>query len=181
VTLSAQTGIGSGDALETTIVELSAVNRGSGDIRIAESDGVNLKQLLQDSVTSTDGIYVVSATGSLRVFAGGTGVEVKGSGEIDLFADGGDLGNLVVDAAVKSLAGSVTLGADNNVTFGAGGDVSSTSGSIAVSGDFDVSGTPVTPGGFVQMSDGALIESVTGTISVSAAGTVTVDQHTVRS
>ncbi|MFN9038876.1 MAG: hypothetical protein ACK5YO_21445, partial [Planctomyces sp.] len=42
VTLNAETGIGHGNALETTAARLAATNSGSGNIQIIETDGLQL-------------------------------------------------------------------------------------------------------------------------------------------
>jgi hypothetical protein len=79
LTLDAVTGIGSGDALETTAASLDVSNTGAGGIEITELDDVTL----------TD---VDTANGSIAVSAGGTitvGTITAGmSGNVTLNAGG---------------------------------------------------------------------------------------------
>ncbi|MEI7702804.1 MAG: hypothetical protein WCK86_23610, partial [Planctomycetia bacterium] len=93
VTLNAATGIGTGNALETTVARLIATNSGAGNIQIIETDGIQLSAVQQTSAIGTGTIDVVSTTGLLDVLAGGTGVITVGSGLISLHADGGAAGN----------------------------------------------------------------------------------------
>ncbi|MFN9036416.1 MAG: hypothetical protein ACK5YO_08990, partial [Planctomyces sp.] len=121
VTLNAETGIGHGNALETTAARLAAINSGSGNIQIIETDGIQLSAVQQTSAIATGTIEVVSTTGLLDVLSGGAGIGAFGSGSISLHADGAAAGNLSVNALVQTISGAITLRADNNVTFTANG------------------------------------------------------------
>jgi hypothetical protein len=105
-TLSATTGIGNGNALETTIDSLVATNSTSGNIVINETNGL---------------------------IVGGTGVRtLAGNGNVDIDVDAG---NLTINSVVTAHgSGSVTLNADNG-TVALAATVSSTTGAIAATGD----------------------------------------------
>ncbi|MFN9079433.1 MAG: beta strand repeat-containing protein, partial [Planctomyces sp.] len=170
VTLNAETGIGHGNALETTAARLAATNSGSGNIQIIETDGIQLSAVQQTSAIATSNIEVVSITGLLDVLSGGAGIGAFGSGSISLQADGAAAGNLSVNALVQTISGAITLRADNNVTFTANGDVASGSGNVTVNADDDNSGVA---GGLLTMADGALINAGSGTITLTSDGDVT--------
>ncbi|MFO0535665.1 MAG: beta strand repeat-containing protein, partial [Planctomyces sp.] len=169
VTLNAETGIGHGNALETTAARLAATNSGSGNIQIIETDGIQLSAVQQTSAIATGTIEVVSTTGLLDVLSGGAGIGTFGSGSISLQADGAAAGNLSVNALVQTISGAITLRADNNVTFTANGDVASGSGNVVVNADDDNSGAA---GGLLTMADGALINAGSGTIGLIASGDI---------
>ena len=58
VTLSAVTGIGSANAIETTVTNITATNTGAGNISLAESNGANVLNVAASSGTAT----VISTT-----------------------------------------------------------------------------------------------------------------------
>ncbi|MEY3175110.1 MAG: Hemolysin, partial [Planctomycetota bacterium] len=163
-------GIGHGNALETTVARLAATNSGSGNIQMVETDGIQLSAVQQTSAIATGNIEVVSNTGLLDVLAGGAGIGAFGTGSISLQADGAAAGNLSVNALVQTTSGAITLRADNNVTFTANGDVTSTTGNVVVNADDDNSGAA---GGLLTMADGVLINAGSGTITLTSDGNLT--------
>ena len=135
VVINAKTGVGAaGLALETTIGTLDVDNATSGNIEFAETNGVTINKLAQ---ATAGNIILNSTTGTVTVAAGQSGVTAVAAGTILLFANGGDAGDLVVNDTVVSATGSITLQADDDVTFGADGDVTSTSGNVAVTADYN--------------------------------------------
>ncbi|NTV03226.1 MAG: calcium-binding protein, partial [Chlorobiaceae bacterium] len=166
VVINAVTGVGSANALETTIKTLDVDNSTSGDITIVESDGVTVNNIAE---AAAGNISLTSTTGTLTVAADQSGVTTAGEGSITLFADGGNAGVLAVNAMVKSITGNITLQADSNVNFGVGGDVTTTSGNVVVTADYDNGGTG---SGALTMSDGTVINAGSGTIDLNSDGNV---------
>ncbi|MCF6281081.1 MAG: filamentous hemagglutinin N-terminal domain-containing protein [Candidatus Polarisedimenticolaceae bacterium] len=160
--INAVTGVGNGNALETTIDALDVDNSTSGNIEIVESNGLTINKLAQGSAGN---ISLSSITGTVMVAAGQFGVTTVGTGTISLLADGGAAGDLVVNDTINSDSGTITLRADDDVTLGADGDVSSTSGNIEVTADFDSGGAA---SGALTMADGTIINAGSGTIDLNA-------------
>ena len=166
VVINAVSGVGHGNALETTIGTIDVDNATSGNIEIAETDGITINKLAQ---ATAGNISLISSTGTVTVAASQSGVSVVGNGTILLWADGGDAGDMVVNDTVTSASGSITLRADDDVTFGVEGDVTSVSGSIEVTADFDNGGAS---SGALTMSDSGsdstVINAGSGTIDLNA-------------
>jgi filamentous hemagglutinin family protein len=160
--INAVTGVGNGNALETTIDALDVDNSTSGNIEIVESNGLTINKLAQ---AAAGNILLSSTTGTVLVAAGQFGVTTVGTGTISLLADGGAAGDLVVNDTINSDSGTITLRADDDVTFSAAGDVSSTSGNIEVTADYDNGGVA---SGALTMADGTIINAGSGTIDLNA-------------
>jgi hypothetical protein len=190
VTLSAQTGIGSGDALETTIVELSAVNRGSGDIVIAETDGLVIDLAVTEG--GNGNIDFRTVAGAVTVSGA---VTAHGSGNVIIVAADG---LLAVNAATGSGSGNISLTGGTGVTHSAAGDLTTTgAGTITVSASSGsiimVAGTVYTTavgnlaGGAIRLQATDVIalglltvtESNSGEISVVTSGDITDANDTV--
>ncbi len=161
--------MGNGDALETTIGTLDVDNLTSGNIEFAETDGVIINKLAQ---ATADNIILNSTTGTVTVAAGQSGVTTVAVGTILLFADGGDAGDLIVNDTVTSASGSITLRADDDVTFSAAGDVTSTSGNVEVTADFDGGAAS----GALFMANGTVIDAGSGLIDLNADENITIGQ-----
>jgi hypothetical protein len=152
VTLNAATGIGHGNALETTLHSLDAVNRGigvTGDISISESDGLIILRVRQEAPGGAIGISVVA--GGLTVASGHAGVTSSGHGNIELSSGG--VADLRILSNVSSYGGDITVrsGGDLRVgDFGAGGGAA-----ISATG----AGTMLAAGGVLA---GSTVVSVTG-------------------
>ena len=85
-TLSAGTGIGSADDIDTDVVRLDAVNTGtSGHIQIQEvalgADGyIGVQRLAQTGTSGTGNLLLTTVDGTIEVLAGGSGVSVASAG-----------------------------------------------------------------------------------------------------
>ena len=195
--ISAVSGVGSGNALETEVGSLDVQNTSSGDIELSESDGVSVQRLLQaedDSITLTAG-------GTITVASGGNGVVIddtadgNGNGVITLTATAGSVAvdaavrndsdgagaNIAVDAqgtnsdvsvtsVITTAAGAVTLTADDSITLSATGAITATGGGAVVltANDDNANGDSDDD---IELTDGAVINGGSGTITISAAGT----------
>ncbi len=155
-TLSAATGIGSVDNIDTTIATLDADNTGTNNIDINETNALAIQNINQGGV----GTVNVDAGGTITVTAAASGVTSNG-GQIELDANGAG-SDIAVNDAVTSGGGAVNILADDDVSFGADGDVSSGNGTVTVD-----AGT-----GAVTMTDGALIDAGNGLIDIDAAGNI---------
>jgi hypothetical protein len=157
-TLSAATGIGSADDIDTSIDSLIATNSTSGNIDVQESDGL---------VIAGTGVRTLAGNGSINVDvdAGDLTVDsvvtANGSGTVTLNADAGTLDT---NAVVSSTSGAITLTADM-ITQAQDVDVT-TSGAVIATAD----------NGSITMADGSKIVSTDGTISLEATGDITLGQ-----
>lgn len=165
-TLSAATGIGSTDDIQTEIARLTATNSTSGNIRITEVDlpasnpleilGIDNK-LGNVVVQTLDGALTVSG----QVATTGAGTIQLTAGDAD--ASGGE--TLLVSAPVASANGAITLLASGgDVRFTAAGNVTSLTGDVTV-----------TASAAVQQV-GSVIDAGSGRISITANGDVTLSR-----
>ncbi|MHC4086334.1 MAG: beta strand repeat-containing protein [Planctomycetota bacterium] len=161
VTIDAVTGVGNGDAIETEVTTVDIDNSTSGNIEIDETDALNINKMAQATAGNID----VVADGTITVVAAQSGVSAVGAGTVDLDADG-TTSDLVVNDGVTSASGKITLEADNDVTFGADGDVTSVSGNVEVTADKD--GVADGSSGALAMADGTVIDAGSGTITLAA-------------
>ncbi|MCA9064033.1 MAG: hypothetical protein KDA96_13270, partial [Planctomycetaceae bacterium] len=162
--MTAATGIGSADVIEITVNTLIATNNTSGDIRVQETN---------------------------TLIIGGTGVRtLLGNGNIDIDVDAG---SLTVNSVVTAHgSGHVTLNADTG-TVDLNANVSSTTGSIGVTGDVVTQDADLSTGGAgtvtVTADNGAITMNVgksttTGTGAIvytttnAATGDITVEDLT---
>ena len=166
VIINAVTGIGSANALEITISTLNAVNTGTaGNITFTETNGITINRIQQSNAGANGNISLTSTTGTVTLAAAQSGVTTSGSGTITLFADGGAAGQLTINAGINSTSGTITLRADDDVTFAAAGDVTSTSGAIEVTADFDNGGAA---SGALTMVNGTVINAGSAVIDINA-------------
>jgi hypothetical protein len=110
--LSAATGIGSGNALETQVTNLQATNVNNG-IEISNTGALNLKYLGIGSgpaISNSNGWVNISTASPLNVID-----EVLAFGNIGLYAGGGLTGDINVNNNVRSSGGYVELEADNDI------------------------------------------------------------------
>ena len=112
VNLSAVTGIGSAAtryALETTIDSLTALNSTTGNIKINETDAINLTNVLNQAIGSID----VTAAGTIT-----TTIVTAEHGAVNLNATAGDIidvaGGLFTANATSSLRASGIIGTTSN-------------------------------------------------------------------
>lgn len=99
-------------------------------------------------------------------------VATTGTGVVTLRADGGDMGDIAVNNTVMSGTGDIRFRADNDVDFQGTGDVTSTSGNVEITADFDTmnSGGAGT-GGAITFQAGTQVVT-TGTIDATADGDI---------
>ena len=160
LTIDAETGIGSANALETSVGFIDIVNATGGNILIDEvvaGGALGINEVDQDFDTGT--VIIRTLDGTLTVVAGEEGVAAT-TGEITLDAqDAGVSGDddLVVNDTVVSTSGKINLDAANDVIFGADGDVTSTSGEI------EVAATDA-----ITMVDGTVLDAGSGIIDLDA-------------
>jgi hypothetical protein len=172
-TLTAATGIGASEDIDTNLDSVSAVNSTSGAIAIQESAtggalvlttatnvGASISVATIDGQLTSSGVVTTTGGGAISLFAG------------DSAANNG--GNLVLQGAITAQSGQVTLTSErNDVTFTAAADVATTTGTIQVN-----AGT--TTGGKIVMTDDNLNVTVlnagSGLIDLNAGGDITLGQ-----
>jgi len=103
VTLSAGSGIGSANAIETQVAALQATNSTNGNIQIAEADAITLLSVVQSTASDANDITVSAATSEITV------VSINNTG------------NTVGDVNLTAMAGSILD--DNSDTTRITGDV----------------------------------------------------------
>jgi len=170
VTISAITGIGSGDALETIIATLNATNAGSGNIRLGELNAITLQKISQSGGGRVD---VITTNGTITVDNAGAAtnaITVGTTGTLLLDANGA-ASNIAVNDGIQTASGAITLLADDNLTFDAPGDVTTTSGNVTLTADQDNGGAA---SGAATMVDGAVLNAGSGTITITADGSITI-------
>ncbi|MDB5341692.1 MAG: hypothetical protein JWP89_69 [Schlesneria sp.] len=169
-TLMAATGIGASNDIDTNLDSVSAINSTSGAIAIQETAasgalvlttatnvGASISVATIDGQLTSAGVVTTTGGGAITLFAG------------DSAANNG--GNLVLQGAITAQSGQVTLTSErNDVTFTAGADVATTTGTIQVN-----AGT--TTGGKIVMTDDnvnvTILNAGSGLIDLNAGGDVT--------
>ncbi|MBI4556342.1 MAG: hypothetical protein HY706_02050, partial [Candidatus Hydrogenedentes bacterium] len=159
VTITAVTGIGDGDDIETTIASLTATNNLSGNITIDETDGITINGLTQVD----DGDIALNAGDTITIQ--GLGITASGDGAVAVTMDGAGASNIVVNANITTLGstGAVTL-----LNQGAAGS------------QVDVN-SPVLAGGTIAATapnviiDDTLTTTTLGTASIDLQGTTNLD------
>ena len=147
VDINAVKGVGSNNAIETTVKTLDVLNHtlgadpATGNIRISETDDIIVNQLRTQNADDDDpltGVIELTAGGTITIAAAGTGVETK-DGNIAIDANG-PTSSVVINQAVTVLedstvdVGDVMITADHDVVFSVDGDVSTGVGDAAVGG-----------------------------------------------
>ncbi|MCL4202267.1 MAG: autotransporter-associated beta strand repeat-containing protein [Pirellulaceae bacterium] len=183
--LRAATGIGSSDAIETSVNSLAAVNSTSGNIDIVNLVNGLLTIGIVDGLSgavnaAVAGTLSVSSAGSLTVTdsAAGTTAEVSAEGAVTLTAidaiDREDHLTVVAGAIVRSVAGRAELRAGDNLTLANGSIVAALSSTIVLRGDFqDEDGS-----GSVMQLLGTLI-AASGDYQIQVFGGPNADQITL--
>jgi fibronectin-binding autotransporter adhesin len=166
-TLSATTGIGSGNAIETTLGSLSATNATSGTIEIVETDAITLTSLVQSTDNDANDIFVTAAgTISVGVVNAGTA-----SGDVTLTATTGSIIDDSVDAIADVIGDVVTLTAPAGVgQSGGAGTLDTTANSLDVSVTVAGGSIFITETNAVTLTD---IDTADGSITITAGGTIT--------
>ncbi|MCF7908632.1 MAG: DUF2341 domain-containing protein [Candidatus Omnitrophica bacterium] len=159
LSISAAQGIGSGDALETQVSNLEALNTISGNIEI---DNTGDLTIAGSGVNNIGGAVDISTASPLTVNS-----DVLALGDISLAAAGAD-GDLSVNAAVDSSAGNVGLDAGRDLAISQTGSVVTDGGDIDLTAAQDAYVTRVsTDGTFTGSAIPAL-----GTVTVTAGGNI---------
>lgn len=156
--INAFNGIGSSNALETSVGNLDLTNTASGNINIDEvASGGNLGINKVDQ-QGAGTVTVRALDGTLTVNAGQSGVQAV-SGEVTLSAQGtNNDDDVIVNDTVVTDSGKINIDSLNNdVKFSAEGDVTSNSGKVEVTANRDI----------IQ-DDGAIINSGLGNIDLLA-------------
>ena len=156
--------------IDLTGVEFQTQGAGSITIRAGvtgTSPGGETANILLGPLTAlgTGGIQVRTGNGSIT--AQSPVSATSGTVELD-----GAASSVVVNATIQTTSGAINVLADDDVTFGAAGAISSTSGNVAVTADADAT-ADAGAGGALFMADGAVINAGSGTITLSADETVT--------
>jgi fibronectin-binding autotransporter adhesin len=166
-TLSAATGIGSGNAIETTLGSLSATNATSGTIEIVETDAITLTSVLQSTDNDANDIFV-TATGTITVGVVNAGTT---AGDVTLTANTGSIIDDSLDAVADVFGDVVTLTAPSGVGQLAGaGTLDTTANSLDVSVTVAGGSIFITESNAVTLAD---IETADGSITITAGGTIT--------
>ncbi|QDV42148.1 hypothetical protein Enr13x_19910 [Stieleria neptunia] len=156
LSVDAMTGIG----LDTTVTSLEAINRGSGDIQVIESDGITLLTVQQQS----SGDVSISAGGTIAVSSGGRipSSITSGSGSITLEAVGAS-SDLNVNGWITSGSGQIALRADDDLALDRVARVTTGSNdavSVTISANDDGAGA-----GVLTLADSAVVATSKGQIS----------------
>ena len=172
-TLNAATGVGSADDIDTNITTLDVINSTSGNINVTEIAAGGALNINQAAQQTAGNINIQTEDGTLTVVVDQSGVTAVGAGTITLIA--GDAGgsyadDLVINDTVTSATGKVTLtSSGNDVNFGAGGDVTTTTAEIEVNALSGAAGGA----GKITMVDGTVLNAGSGIIDLNAYGNIT--------
>ncbi|MGZ0165047.1 MAG: hypothetical protein ACKVII_14085, partial [Planctomycetales bacterium] len=171
--LTAATGIGSADDLDTDLTEVNIANSTSGNVMITELAGAGDNALEVTGVTNVTGnIDIRTEDGDLLLSGAASTTTV---GTITLVAGDGDNdgnGDLAIEAGITAATGQVTLtSAGNDVTFTVAGDVTTTTGEIEVNAG--ATGTGVITMTDNGATDATILNAGSGLIDINGGGDVT--------
>jgi len=179
--MTAATGIGSGDALETGASSLSATNTTSGDIEVSNTGVLDITGI---SNSGGGGVVVtnVGATtisGAVSAAGGTAAVSITASSPLLVIAPVTAPGDITLEAVGSVLAGdNLTLAANvtstgGNMTLRAGDDISQTTGTVSTAGG-TITATADTEGAGVADGDRGSFSQASGTSFSSSGGNITV-------
>ena len=161
--IDAVTGVGSAGAIDTTVAILCIDNSTSGNIDINETDSVEIYRITQDA----PGTVNLAADGDIAIVSDQAGVSST-SGLVELDANGVE-SDIVVYGTINTDSGAIYLLADDDVSIGSGGIISSVSGPVKVQADADsAEDTGGTATGALRISDGGVIDAGNGAIDLDA-------------
>ncbi len=175
--------VGSTVTLQTLNITTSiGIENASQDLNFtdAQLDTIDTQNLIIGSITQTAGIKVgndgsVTLNENLTLLTGGT-IGVFGVLSLDgmnhLRLEAGD--DIQIDGSVATAAGNIQLLADDDLTMGANGLVTSATGNVLVRADAD--GNSNGTGGGITMTDGAKIVVGTGTLTLLADESIVLGQ-----
>ncbi len=165
-------------------VELdTVVGRVAADLSTGSFTLRNTGNLRVGMVDSTSGVTVAAGEDIDITSDGGITVNfdvtTTGAGNITLTAEGGNDGNLIVNATVSAVDGNVTLNADNDILVNATGVVQSTNANVTLTADFDdATSGGAFDGGSVALAAGSTVAAGSAAIinsggNINANGTLT--------
>tara|TARA_R110002072_G_scaffold145459_1_gene291873 strand:+ start:236 stop:20809 length:20574 start_codon:yes stop_codon:yes gene_type:complete len=172
-TLTAATGIGSADDLDTDLAQVNVANSTSGSVMITELAGAGDNALEVTGVTNVTGnIDVRTEDGALTLSGAASTTTVGTITFVAGDSDNDGNGDLAIEASVSAATGQVTLtSAGNDVTFTAAGDVTTTTGEIEVNaGATGVGVITMTDNG---ATDATVLNAGSGLIDLNGVGDVT--------
>ena len=172
--LTAATGIGSADDLDTDLAQVNVANSTSGNVMITEIAGAGDNALEVTSVSNITGNIDIRTEDGDLTFSGAATTTTTGT--ITLVAGDSDNdgnGDLILQAAVTSATGQVTLtSAGNDVNFRVAADVTTSMGEIEVNaGAFGTGTITMTDDG---ATDATVLDAGSGLIDINGVGDVTV-------
>ena len=171
-TLSAATGIGSADDIDTNIAALDATNSGTtGNIQVNEvaaGAALDIVQAKQANASGAGNILVTVEAGTLTVLGGGTGVSTAGSGTVTLTATGAT-SDVVVNKGITTVGGAVDINADRDVTSTVGGSITTTA---ATNSGVASGAVEIVAGRNVSLAGNVMTTGAAGTAKVGAGGQV---------
>jgi hypothetical protein len=186
-TISAVTGIGSGNALETQTGNLSAItDTGSiqivntGALNIVTANGVTGVSITDGADANSGALIKVTSTGGMGV---NSTVVNHDAGDVTLAALGSTVANdLTVNAGVSTDGGngnvllvsgnSTSVTAGNTVSAAGSGNVTVAAGEDYTDGILNQDGNVGAGGGSISIADTAAVTSGTGIILLDAADNV---------
>jgi autotransporter-associated beta strand protein len=166
LTATAATGIGSGNAIETSIDTLTATNATANNIEIAETDAITLASVVQ-SIDNNANDISVTAGGTITVGVVNAGTT---AGDVTLTATAGSIIDDAGDITADVIGDVVIMTAASGVgQSGGNGPLDTTANSLDVS---------VTAAGLINLleTDAVTltdIDTANGAITIVAGGTIT--------
>ena len=158
--IRSDTGVGSGNAIETSVGEVDAQNSAVGDMRLSESDDIIVESLSQGGAGA---ILFESVSGTVEILVSGGGV--SGGENVRLASLSQDV---IVNADVVSATGNITLDAGNDLAVNA---AVTTGGSgtlyMVAANDLTVTGALTTASGDILLEAGSDLLQDAGITSTS--------------
>lgn len=144
---------------------------GVGGVRVETAGQI----LSADQVTLSGSDLFVSggAVDSVEIQADGAAVQVQGAGTISLTSGAAApaTADIIVDGLINATGtATVSITADQDVTFAATGDITTAGGLVSVTADNATAGNT---GGVITQANGAVINAGSGTITLLADGNIT--------
>ena len=158
LTMTATKGIGSANAIETTVTKVVATNGAAataGDIKVLESDGLDIGAV---SNTFSGGAIDIQTTNGSITTSGA--IAATGAGTVTMVA-GGAGNSITTSTAITSGSGAVSLSAQNGISLNAGSGVTTT-GTYGANADSEANGT-----GTYAQAAGVAVASGAATITAA--------------
>ena len=164
VVIQSANGIGSGNALETSVQRIDFTNTTSGNIEISETTTLNINRIDQQSA----GDVMISSTGTVTATTPGSGISLAGG---DLSITTSDTGSqLLLNSSVNTNGGDVGLNVANSLRLGSMVELNTSGGDLLISaGMVDASGQ-------IVMNATSMIEAGNGFVSLNGTSNIDVAQ-----